>query len=139
MLNASLEQPFTAGALRDRASSRTAAAAGGGEVADSSSDSSNDGSDCEDSADAVVFAADPAGFSALNEAIGNTSAAAACSTAASRLDILPGSRLSSAAAAAANAAGAEVDFDLFLGQYWPRFDLRLRQGLDPSLVYAGED
>lgn len=31
----------------------------------------------------------------------------------------------------------QVDFDTFLGQYWPRFDVRLTRGLEPSMVFAG--
>jgi len=31
----------------------------------------------------------------------------------------------------------EVDFDVFLGQYWPRFNEQLKRGLEPSMVFAG--
>jgi hypothetical protein len=44
---------------------------------------------------------------------------------------------SSSAQAAAGSSGCEVDYDIFLGQYWPRFDMRLTRDLDPSLVFAG--
>lgn len=33
--------------------------------------------------------------------------------------------------------GAEVDFEVFVGHCWPRFDMQLRRDLEPSLVFAG--
>jgi hypothetical protein len=33
--------------------------------------------------------------------------------------------------------GSEVDYDTFIGQYWPRFNEKLRRELEPSMVFAG--
>lgn len=35
--------------------------------------------------------------------------------------------------------GQEVDFDLFVGKYWPRFDVQLTRNQDPGMVFAGNE
>jgi hypothetical protein len=133
MLNASLPHPFTAGGVQhnQRAVGRSSAAAAVG-ADDNSSSSSSDSSDMEDEvADgAARFDNNAAPAARVMPAAGSFSAASF--PALQRSSMLPASRYS------ADAAGLEVDFDIFLGQYWSRFDTRLKQGLDPSMVFAGE-
>ncbi|KAF6256598.1 hypothetical protein COO60DRAFT_91701 [Scenedesmus sp. NREL 46B-D3] len=107
-----------------------AAAAAVDEDEDGSSSASSDyGDGAHAFCSATAFAGD-------SKPVASASCSAASFAALGCRSVLPSSCGRAATAAAADAAGWEVDFDIFLGQYWPKFDTRLKQGLDPSMVFA---
>jgi hypothetical protein len=160
MLNAGLPAPFQPGGLAHRHTQQNAAATGSSSSSDSG-DSASDSDHSEADSDTDAFCSSAFGTGVTQTARGarssairfsqghlpattaNTTAYGGPSSAAGAVpqfgSRLPGARSysSSAAPAAAGGRGLEVDFDIFLGQYWPRFDMRLTRDLDPSLVFAG--
>lgn len=154
MLNASLPEPFKPGAPvvskqgRGRTTSSTtqqqgrsllsAQCSSTGFAGDSDDDDNDDKSDDFDADDLALL--DAGANSHAAAAAGASSSSSTSWSAPVAFAALPGSSKPSAYQAGAGLAagpGTEVDFDLFLGQYWGRFDARLTRDLDPSMVFAG--
>lgn len=144
MLNASLPEPFTparSASSRDNSTHhkqpvKPLTTSSSSSAADSEEDAGYDSDDSFN--DAWISTAAPAAGASWEAAVGVAVSRPFGAAPTSRLlpALGPGAS-GSAAAGGAFTPGLEVDFDIFLGQYWGRFDTRLTRELEPSMVFAG--